>query len=91
MKAIDKKLIKGVSILTVVFIFIYVSLKITLSNAHSEPVENPSLTQMITEQSLGVVEGLYQEYLPLIYLFFVAILLLKWFIKRLMQHYAQPE
>lgn len=91
MKAIDKRLIKGISILTVVFIFIYVSVKITLSNAHSETVENPTATQMITEQSLSVVEVLYQKYLPLIYLFFVAILLLKWFIKRLTQHYAQPE
>lgn len=91
MKAIDKRLIKGIGILTVVFIFIYVSVKLTLSNAHSEPVENPSTAQMITEQSLSVVEVLYKEYLPLIYLFFVAILLLKWFIKRLMQYYAQPE
>lgn len=85
MQSSDKKIIKGVGILTVVFIVIYISLSMYLKNAHSEPVDNPSATQLITEQVITLCETLLQSYLLPLYLLLTALLILKWGVKRIMQ------
>lgn len=89
MQAIDKRLIKGLLILAVVFIFIYVLVRVVLNKALSESIANPTSSQLVVESSITTVQGLVQTYLLPLYLLLAAILILKWGVKRLMQKEKQ--